>query len=504
MGIGLKDLLRRWREKKRLKEIYPLMIIHLYSLSTASPSSRDIMKMAGRSFLALSETSKIFSKISTLVEKWNYTLHKAARYVASQISEESVKKFLQRLSDSVNVNVDLRDFMKVEYEKMMANKVMEFDRAIERVKRYIEAYSAIMTSNIFLSVSMLLTSMIYGIDVNRVLMLTIITVVTSLAFIAFFTSRSLPRDPILHNDPRRPEKLASIERINPIILITSLFSTSLLILSPIKLKGFLDPISAPMLLAGTPLLMIGWIGRRWVKSARAMDENYASFVKSLGDALEVSGSLKSACRVISINDYGPLNGLLKKLRKRLELGFEQGKAIEIFGVESLSNLVLSTCRIEADLLRYGSRQSITSKALHDYILNHLANRKKRRQVAGAIRGLALPLQAIFSAISALISILTNILSGFARLIHAWFPVITPISEEMIMRFFSVLTLIMAIASSYIIYSIEGDSKFTFTYHLGILLTISGLIYHLALIASMKLFELATGFMGEMGKILGEI
>ena len=145
---------------------------------------------------------------------------------------------------------------RVEYEKMMADKVAEFDRAVERVKRLIEAYSAIMTSNIFLSVSILLTSMIYGIDVNRILILTTVAVATSLAFIAFFTSRSLPRDPILHDDPRRPEKLASIERMNPIILITSLSSTSLLILSPIKLKFFLDPISAPMILAGAPLLMI--------------------------------------------------------------------------------------------------------------------------------------------------------------------------------------------------------------------------------------------------------
>ena len=501
MGIRLKHLLKRWSEKKKLKEIYPLMIIHLYSLSTASPSSRDIMKMAGKSFLALSDASKIFSKISTLVEKWGYTLHKAARYVASQISEEGVKKFLQRLSDSVNVNVDLRDFMRVEYEKMMANKITEFDRAIERVKRYIEAYSAIMTSNIFLSVSMLLTSMIYGIDVNRILIWTIIAVVMSLAFIAFFTSRSLPRDPILHSDPRRPEKLASVERMNPIILVTSLSSTSLLILSLMKLKGFLDPISAPMLLAGAPLLMIGWVGKRWVKSAREMDENYAPFVKSLGDALEVSGSLKSACKVVSINDYGPLNKLLKRLGKRLELGFEQGKAVEMFGVESLSNLILSTCRIEADSLRYGSRQSITSKAIHDYVLSHLANRKKRRQVAGAIRGLALPLQAIFSAISALISVLTKMLSEFARLIQTWFPVITPISDNAITIYFSGLMLVMAVASSYMIYSIEGDSKFTFTYQLGILLTISGIVYHLALLASMKLLNLASGFMSGMEEIV---
>jgi len=62
-------------------------------------------------------------------------------------------------------------------------------------------------------------------------------------------------------------------------------------------------------------------------------------------------------------------------------------------------------------------------------------------------------------------------------------------------------LAMAVARSYMIYSIEGDSKFTFTYQLGMLLTISGVVYHLALLASMKLLNLASGFMSGMEEIV---
>ena len=62
-------------------------------------------------------------------------------------------------------------------------------------------------------------------------------------------------------------------------------------------------------------------------------------------------------------------------------------------------------------------------------------------------------------------------------------------------------LAMAVASSYMIYSIEGDSEFTFTYQLGMLLTISGVVYHLALLVSMKLLNLASGFMSGMEKIV---
>jgi len=57
------------------------MIIHLYSLSTASPSSRDIMKMAGKSSLALSNASKIFSKISALISVLTKMLSEFARLI---------------------------------------------------------------------------------------------------------------------------------------------------------------------------------------------------------------------------------------------------------------------------------------------------------------------------------------------------------------------------------------------------------------------------------------
>jgi len=60
---------------------------------------------------------------------------------------------------------------------------------------------------------------------------------------------------------------------------------------------------------------------------------------------------------------------------------------------------------------------------------------------------------------------------------------------------------MAVARSYVIYSIEGDSKFTFTYQLGMLLTISGVVHYLALLVSMKLLNLASGFMSGMEKLV---
>ena len=260
----------------------------------------------------------------------------------------------------------------------------------------------------------------------------------------------------------------------------------------------------PMLSAGIPLFIIGRLGSRWTKSAEEIDKNLPAFMKSLGDAVEVSGSLKSACKLISVNDYGPINRLVKRLQKRLEAGFDQRLTLKVFGAESLSNLSYSMNKVMADSLHHGARPSITAKAIHDYVLKRLENRKKRAQVAGMLWGIALPLQASFAAISALISVLMKTLSAFIELIYSWFSLVAPIPEPLINIFFLSLTYGMAAASSIAFYRVKGDSAFSLTSALGSLLTLSGVVYALSTIASNKILEMAAGLTQEISSIIGEL
>jgi len=287
----LKEYMERIKQTKKIKDFYSIMIIYLYSLSTVTSSPRDVINLAGKSRYALGDLTSIFSKASTLMKKWNYTLYKATQTVSTTIKEDSIKKFLQRLSYSLSMEVDLENFMKIEYEKLLETSSAEFDRAIERAKRYIEAYSALLTSATFLSVSMLLTSMIYGVNIEQVLTYSILMIAGTLVTIIFLMARTLPPDPILHNEELRPETLKLLEKINSLLLTPCIVTLILLFISfsgktnpENSILSNLMPIPLSFITAGLPLLIVGRMGRKWVKQVEKIDENYPSFVKSLGDA----------------------------------------------------------------------------------------------------------------------------------------------------------------------------------------------------------------------------
>ena len=119
-------------------------------------------------------------------------------------------------------------------------------------------------------------------------------------------------------------------------------------------------------------------------------------------------------------------------------------------------------------------------------------------------GIALPLQASFAAISALISVLMKTLSAFIELIYSWFPLIAPIPEPLINFFFFSVTYGMAYASAFALYRIRGDSTFSFTSSLGFLLTLSGAVYALSSMASDIIFKMAAGLTEEISSIAGEL
>jgi archaellum biogenesis protein FlaJ (TadC family) len=331
----------------------------------------------------------------------------------------------------------------------------------------------------------------------------------SLASVIFLMAKTLPPDPILHSEEIRPASLKLIEKINSLIFIPCTAIQIFLFISLNKningeqtVTSNLTPIPLPLITAGITLLLIGRIGRKWVKQVEKIDENYPSFVKSLGDAILVTNSLKESSKILEINDYGELNKLIKRLRRRLEAGFEQNKSLNVLGLESLSSLVLKTIRIVADSIFYGARSEVYTKSIYDYITRHLIDRKKRRQTAGTLRGLAIPLQATLVTVAALIATLTKILYRFNLLIQDWFPVIAAVSPSQVSTYFYTIILVVASSSSIALYIVEGDSKFTLTYSHGLLLTLSGAVYYLVSLGSETLFHLFIKFEEEIEEIVG--
>ncbi|MEM3952549.1 MAG: hypothetical protein QXP74_03980 [Nitrososphaerota archaeon] len=140
--------------------------------------------------------------------------------------------------------------------------------------------------------------------------------------------------------------------------------------------------------------------------------------------------------------------------------------------------------VEPHLLNYLSCACILVKLLgHEYTVRFLAT---------------------MIAVSALITVLAKIMYGFTILIREWFPIFSILPPTQFQTYSYILILIVALLSSAAIYFVEGDSAFTYTYFLGLLLSMSGLIYMAVSMASDTLFQMFLKFEEGMEDIVGGI
>ena len=78
------------------------------------------------------------------------------------------------------------------------------------------------------------------------------------------------------------------------------------------------------------------------------------------------------------------------------------------------------------------------------------------------------------------------------------------SEPCIHAFFFSITFATAYASAFSFYRIRGDSSFSFTYALGFLLAVSGVVYAFASMVSQSILRMAMNLTEEITSLLGEL
>ncbi len=459
-------------------EFYPMMLLLLTCLSMSNLNTKVIIGRMASATNIVGPLVTVFQRIKSLTERWSYGLHDAYSAVLENIRDKKIKGTLLRMGQTLKVGASMSDFAKIEFERFMSTSEAEFDRCMDRLRRFSETYSALLTSFAFLSVSMLLTSMIYGgVKPEQILITSATMMVATLVCIIFLIYKSSPKSPVLHSLKERPNHIAKVEKLIPPTLIGSisvtvimgLLSTYFVISAPISA---LYPVPLPLFLGSVAPALVGLVGRRVVSSVKEMDTVFLSFVKALADSLSVTSSLKPALKTVALNDYGKLTGLIKKLVNRLKAGFSTDICLYIFGLESGSRMISSCSFILGECIRSGAKASVYGKVLGDYTTSVLIRRNKRAQIAGNLKGTVIPLQATLSSVLALIKSLTGIFRKFMQMVSPYISLIQIPSEHIVNIYFFSVTLAVTVGSSLAIYFVEGESPFTLLMYLGLLMAIS--------------------------------
>jgi len=493
---------------------YSYLMLYMKVVTLSGLSIKKLFSVLGRAEGIIGYSSRLFRKLDILVNKWGYKSTKALRYVADGIRHRDLKGLLYRMAYSISIGVPVKEFANIEYQKYVLQEEREILQRMDRLRVYCEAYSAILNANILIAVITVVVGMMFGTaDPTSTLIGALCAITGSiLGILILFKITAPSKGSVLHNAKPMPPDLKSLLMmakpsiatftgtiIGPTILAAHLVSG--LPSTEMQLNILLNhvlPITYGV--AGATLLVIGWLGNRKVNKVNTLDQLYMIFIKTLGEATVISGSLREGVRRIVHNDYKELNPYVKRLFNRLRIGVEVDVAWRSFSVETGSNIIYRYSGIYVSAIKTGSPAIDTSALIHEAISRELVVRDRRNSIANYLKGMIIPLQAVFTTIFTLIAVLTSLFYRISRLVTTYITIISIPNPLLVVLFLFLGSLILTYGNSIAIYILKGDSIFTLLYYLGLLSLISGFAYFLLSFGLSWLFEMFMGFERGMREI----
>ena len=451
-----------------------------------------------------------------MVNKWDFNQVRALKLLARRIVHEGYRKLLLKLAQIISVGTSIKEFLRLEFSRLMMSFENEYGRRMSKLKTYAEAYSSVLTSCGFVSIAMLLTSMIYGAyPPDQVLTLTIFVIVILQALTAVLICINSPLDRILHKMDHRPAEIRRIESLlKPCMIIAILilvvpnvlYVLGILDLNLIELPILRHLFPYPIFMIGSGLIMfyVGHKGRKLVSKVKELEAYFPVFIKTYGEAATVvSSSPLGIMKTIIYNDFGALNDLVKKFYKRLKMGVDPDVCWRLFRAGSGSVLISRTLEIYHKATKVGGDSREISDNITNFVSMILLLRKRREQVAGYSRGLIVPIHATIIAIFALIRSLMIVFARFVELVAPYISFLSYVPESAMNIYLFIVMMALIIGNALALHFLEGESAFSFPYYLGIFLVITGIIFYITSFGTEQLLSIFTRYGEELGELVGE-
>ncbi len=486
---------------------YPFLMLYLRVISLSGLSVKKLFSLLGVAGGIIGASYKVFRKLDILVNKWGYKSTKALRYLADSTKHRELRGLLFRLAYAISIGISIKDFAKLEYQKYVLQEDREISHKMDRLKVFSDAYSALLNANILIAVITVMIGMTFGAAEPVSTLISVLTVIVAsiVGILLLFKITVPPRGSIIYTNKPIPKHLKTLFFISKpalviatvTIIVPTVVSIQLVSQLPESylqlyiLLNYVLPVTYGV--AGLMLFVIGFIGMRRAKAIDNLDQLYMIFIKTLGEATAVAGSLREGVRRIIHNDYKELNPYIRRLFNRLKTGIRAEISWKVFAIETGSNIIYRYTAVYVNALKVGSPAIEMSNIIYDAVNREIVIRNRRISVANYLKGMILPLQGVFTAIFTLIATLTSIFYKISRLVSGYISILSIPNPLFIVLFLFLGSLILTFGNSIAIYILRGDSIFTLLYYLGLLSIISSFTYLILSHGLSWIFNMFIGF-----------
>ena len=454
-------------------------LTYMSAMASAGISRSKTFEIAA---LSKCSASPYFVAVNTLVDEFRYDYPDACHSIAPKAKSENIRSFLLRMADAMRSGEPLDEFLTREASVQGDDYRNEYERNLENLKQWTNAFSSITISVGLIIIIQMITSMIYSTSVTSIATLVAAGVLMS-GFGTWIIYRSAPREAmnVAAASGSRDQRLAL--RLFRIIVPTTALATAMLLV----ISG---NVGLALLVAAACLLPVGVASLISDRRINKKDVEFSTLLRSMGGmATSSSTTLKQALTKIDLSSFPALQDDVQRLSTRLLARIDPDVCWRQFGIESGSRLIHEVVDIFYGAVKMGGDPERVGYVCSLFVARATQLRAKRRLVSGTFSALATVMQAM---VAVLMVFVLSIVNNFATMVTTMEPVETgnAMSANMSLglaefspgdlAFLGTVTAMMviaiSIASAAAIIFCDGGLKLKVFFYLAITMFISGLSF----------------------------
>ncbi len=422
-----------------------------------------------------------FKDVQTLASKLGLDYAQACTMVAERTDKWDISQFLLRTAGSLASGEDEGVFLSREAEVLAEQYSEKYGRDVESLKKWTDAYTALVVSVGLIIVVSIISMMIYEVS-TIFLMLVSFTAISAVSLGGWIIYLSTPKEAFT-----RTAGLSSSDQKRAMRLFKLLAPASAMLAALVSMTYGLGP---ALIVISLALMPSGFIMSRDARRMARRDVDMAVLVRILGGITSAIGTtLNEGLGRIDRRSMKALEPEIRKLELRLNAGIKSSLCWKRFVEDSGSELIDRTTRIFVDGVTAGGNADEIGNGASFFSQQIVLLREKRSLVAGSF-GYLVPL--LHASIVGLMVFIVNVMGLFTTQLNT---VVTETADgvegasgsipslglssfaSLDLVFLNVLVttvvLVMTFANGFAMSVVSGGHWLKMTYSFAILTLISG-------------------------------
>ena len=425
-------------------------------------------------------TSKYFRRVHRVAQRLQYDYSKACEVVADQVKVESVQNLLLHFATALSAGEAESDFLERETEVQLEIYGKKYERDIEGLRKWTDAYIALMVSTTLIVVISLVSMMIYPVGTVALIGLAFIVMMVTAAG-SWIIYTVAPHEVKTHKLRRKSAEQSQMDKLG-LILVT--VSGPVLVLSWMFLS-----LGVGMILCAIILTPLGHLAHKDDKKIDQRDMALAPFFRGLGSVMGAVGTTTAeGLARLNRRSLGGMEPHVHKLYVRLKNDIAPPLVWARLAGETGSELVTRTARIFEEGIRLGGDPAVVGTLASEFATKVTLLRQTRNLIGNTFVFVVMPMHAALLGIMLFVTEVVRVFGTEITKVQdanldselvreaGVSQAITFASPDMsfIGLFVSVMILMLTAANAFAPHAAAGGHRFKLFIYLGGTMMISGI------------------------------